>query len=492
MASLPLVPPVADLISQGDAAADVSVAIGFYEAAKKRVKEFGGSAATDLLCKLSAAYLARGSGDDIAIAVAYTCSVSFLQPSASTFLHYGKAKLAQGVHKRTESDCGESMRRSFREALSAVDKGLALAPGDEGLTVLRTEIEHLAATLKASSPPCDMCSQPAGKRCSRCGLKTYCSTACQRLHWPVHKPFCRAPARPAGYSGCIEANAVVFGDAQTFGFYPESSSMLRSGFATDLSVASAMSACETSLLIFCNLDEEREAALRTSAAELNAMRTVDYKVFLSSLVGSIWEQGVKGAVIAIGAGLNPNLDIHAHFVSSLLGLAVTTRDLDAVRLLLAVGAQVDRGIPASMATPLILAASSLQYDVIEELVDAGADLRAASNEGFTALYFLLMSSSRSGSPHAHALSPLPSAARALCYKVMQKLCARGAPLSSLNCHGLAPLHVAAAEGDVTAIAMLVAAGANVLQPSGNGATPLAFALREGHHKAAALLTKLSK
>lgn len=37
---------------------------------------------------------------------------------------------------------------------------------------------------------CPACGKPGTKRCSRCKLVFYCSAACQKVHWTVHKKEC--------------------------------------------------------------------------------------------------------------------------------------------------------------------------------------------------------------------------------------------------------------------------------------------------------------
>ena len=46
---------------------------------------------------------------------------------------------------------------------------------------------------------CAVCRAPATAFCGRCKTTPYCSAACQRSQWPLHKPYCATPiARPPG------------------------------------------------------------------------------------------------------------------------------------------------------------------------------------------------------------------------------------------------------------------------------------------------------
>ena len=47
---------------------------------------------------------------------------------------------------------------------------------------------------------CSVCGGPGKKTCSRCKRQTYCSAACQKDHWPIHKATCRKPDAAKGGS----------------------------------------------------------------------------------------------------------------------------------------------------------------------------------------------------------------------------------------------------------------------------------------------------
>lgn len=61
----------------------------------------------------------------------------------------------------------------------------------------------------ASSPqPCTMCGKPAPDLCKQCNSSQYCSRACQRSDWPVHKLLCSSFSNfltppDASYKRCI-------------------------------------------------------------------------------------------------------------------------------------------------------------------------------------------------------------------------------------------------------------------------------------------------
>ena len=46
--------------------------------------------------------------------------------------------------------------------------------------------------------PCVMCRAPSPHRCGGCGAAKYCSAACQKRHWPVHKAACQVDRAASG------------------------------------------------------------------------------------------------------------------------------------------------------------------------------------------------------------------------------------------------------------------------------------------------------
>ena len=59
------------------------------------------------------------------------------------------------------------------------------------------------------------CTNPAPNKCAGCKVVRYCSKACQRAHWPTHKPICKkgkvemaSPSADAHETGGVINNAV--------------------------------------------------------------------------------------------------------------------------------------------------------------------------------------------------------------------------------------------------------------------------------------------
>ena len=85
------------------------------------------------------------------------------------------------------------------------------------------------------------------------------------------------------------------------------------------------------------------------------------------------------------AGAKPNLAIDTG--ETPLMTCAKTGNVEAVKLLIEYGAAVDAKEPAQNQTALMWAAAERHTDVVKALIDAHADLTAASKQGFTAIHF---------------------------------------------------------------------------------------------------------
>ncbi|MGH9520538.1 MAG: ankyrin repeat domain-containing protein, partial [Terriglobales bacterium] len=119
-------------------------------------------------------------------------------------------------------------------------------------------------------------------------------------------------------------------------------------------------------------------------------------------------------------------------------------------------------------TPLHLAAKSDHSDVVEFLLDHGADVNARdSNGGFT---------------------PLDLALSSFHYKdVLELLIARGANVNTASKQGITPLEEAVMRDQKDAIELLLSKGADINAQDSGGNTALLWALLMGHSDAAKIL-----
>lgn len=171
-----------------------------------------------------------------------------------------------------------------------------------------------------------------------------------------------------------------------------------------------------------------------------------------------WVAGWLGVVVvtAISAQGDPGALLRA----------VERNDLAEVHRLLKAGAD-----PAAAnrygVTPLHMASTNGNAEIIERLISAGADPNAAMPDGET----VLMTASRTGRPEA-----------------IRALLARGADVNAKERgKGQTALMWAAAENNADAIRVLAAAGASVSEKSKGAFTPLMFAVRGGHGAAVTAL-----
>lgn len=154
-----------------------------------------------------------------------------------------------------------------------------------------------------------------------------------------------------------------------------------------------------------------------------------------------------------------------HPATALHAAAAASGDGARVRWLLErCGADVE-GNPerfAKVYTPLHAACAHARVGAARALMDAGADLRAATYEGHSTLHLAL----RAGSivPERHLRAPGGQLAL--------ELMSRGAPLTGVDRHGYTPLHCAALNGHVAVIHALVSVGVPVNsvsdRPGGGG------------------------
>ena len=143
-------------------------------------------------------------------------------------------------------------------------------------------------------------------------------------------------------------------------------------------------------------------------------------------------------------------------------------DVARVRALVAAGADVN-AYAGDGFTPLGLAAFFKRPAVVNELLAAGADPRAASRNPMR-------------------VAPLHSAVADGCdFAIVRALVEAGGDVNAKQRHGWTPLHGAAFEGDAETVRFLLAHGADPKATNDPGKTAADVARERGHEEVARLL-----
>ena len=146
--------------------------------------------------------------------------------------------------------------------------------------------------------------------------------------------------------------------------------------------------------------------------------------------------------------------------------AVTNGNIKLVNELIQAGANVNAK-NSNGVTALMAASQDGHLDCIDILLSNGADVNAKDNRGRTALMFASFSG--------------------LTHKCMEMLLARGADVNAKNNTGITALMLACREGHISCIKMLVAKGADVNAKDNKGRTALMYASQKGHSEAVKFL-----
>jgi hypothetical protein len=117
-------------------------------------------------------------------------------------------------------------------------------------------------------------------------------------------------------------------------------------------------------------------------------------------------------------------------------------------------------------TVLHLAAAAYRLEVVERLIELGADVRARNRRGAEPLHY-----ASDGGPGAPHWNPDAQAA------TITRLVAAGADPNAADKSGVAPLHRAVRTRCAAAVAALLAGGADASLKNANGSTPMALATR---------------
>ena len=175
-----------------------------------------------------------------------------------------------------------------------------------------------------------------------------------------------------------------------------------------------------------------------------------------------------------------------------LHLAVHKKHAEVVQLLIDAGADTERKDDDGR-SPLHLASRSGELTTVKMLVKAGADVRATDAKGNTCLifaacfgltdtvrYLLGLPEVDLNHQQSKNFTALHLAVQKKHADVVQVLIDAGADIETKDAEGHSPLHLASDLGELTTVTMLVEAGADVRATDANRLTCLFFAAHCGH------------
>ena len=153
-----------------------------------------------------------------------------------------------------------------------------------------------------------------------------------------------------------------------------------------------------------------------------------------------------------------------------LMIACKEGHVDTARVLLDKGAEVDRAMNDGR-TPLYIACENCHVDAARLLLEKGAAVDRAENDGRTSLWIACR--------YGHV-------------DVARLLLDQGAEVDRAEENGATPLFAACFNGHVDAVRLLLDKGAEVDRAMEDGTTPLSIAERRGHSSIVALLEEHQK
>jgi uncharacterized protein len=245
---------------------------------------------------------------------------------------------------------------------------------------------------------------------------------------------------------------------------------------------------QTALLVAAENQPESVRLLIESGADVNHLD--DFGVGALTIAEASGSTEIVALLRAAGAASNLSDRLHA---------AIEQGDQQAVRRLIAEGADVNGFDTEFYETPLMAAIRYRRMEILEALVRAGAnpavEATGFDNAGETAILI----AARANSPYAlrillgAAVRPedrdaalLAGCAHPAVVRVALEMKAR---VNARGERGITPLACAAASGSLESVALLLAAGADPVAKADDGSTALGRAIQGGHSEVAAALKR---
>ena len=167
--------------------------------------------------------------------------------------------------------------------------------------------------------------------------------------------------------------------------------------------------------------------------------------------------------------INYSNSLESGFGETALHVAAGNGHKDMVQFLLDSGAELDiQDTYGSTPLSLALAASNVPNDVVKLLLDKGAELETENDFGSTPLLYAVGWGNTG---------------------IVQMLLHRGAEINKKNRKGDTPLHLAARLGQEDAVGLLLERGAELNLLDGEGRTPIKLAEARGHMNVVKLLMR---
>lgn len=201
---------------------------------------------------------------------------------------------------------------------------------------------------------------------------------------------------------------------------------------------------------------QRAETLIKAKADVNAVSLVDH---LTPLMFAAYYGNTEIVRLLLDAGANPNVSMNTMDYDTPLLMATRWDDLELIKLLLLKGASVD-AVNKNGVTPLASASDNGYVDMVEFLINSGADVNASRfDDHFT---------------------PLLYACQGGHLEVARVLLNNGAQVNLHSIHRATPLMWAAAQGHQELCSLLIQHGAEINARCIRGNTALMMATESGH------------